>query len=357
MITEPSDSTSPSESLDVRALLDARLDAPLADEEFRFLELQGLIAEIEEAPARRRSRVAALAKAVQTVKTLRRAQGKEERQKSPKAGRLAIDDRDRRFALSRLLAIEAERDPEVCGFRERYLGGKPLEWARIEEWIGATAAADGEHSQYVEIALPADSSLRVPVEGPRIESEALLRDVHVEATVKVKFVSYGLPGKDRVQVVPVRAGGVLDELRRLSEKLARSYRWTADQATVFVLAGVTPYMVGVRIETVVGSAHPAASTVCLEIDPIVSPLEVQKAYSQIRQKMLEGIYRPLTEKHLKLAVFAAERRPPAKWAEVMAAWNEAHPEYGYEKETVFARDATAAQNRLLRPRLDADALL
>jgi len=41
----------------------------------------------------------------------------------------------------------------------------------------------------------------------------------------------------------------------------------------------------------------------------------------------------------------------------MAAWTEAHPEYGYEKETVFARDATAAQNRLLRPRLDADALL
>jgi hypothetical protein len=41
----------------------------------------------------------------------------------------------------------------------------------------------------------------------------------------------------------------------------------------------------------------------------------------------------------------------------MRAWNLEHPELAYTKETIFARDATAAKNRLLRPRLDPDALL
>ncbi len=95
----------------------------------------------------------------------------------------------------------------------------------------------------------------------------------------------------------------------------------------------------------------------LVIDPVVSPQDVFDSYAKLRERMVEGTARPLTEKHLRLALFAAERRPPAKWAPVMEAWNDKYPDWRYEKETLFARDATAAQNRILRPRLDADALL
>lgn len=73
--------------------------------------------------------------------------------------------------------------------------------------------------------------------------------------------------------------------------------------------------------------------------------------------MLEGTYRPLKPKYLELAFFAAERRPPDKWAEVMKAWNAAHPDDTYQVETTFARDCTQAQRRLLRPWLNEDALL
>lgn len=38
------------------------------------------------------------------------------------------------------------------------------------------------------------------------------------------------------------------------------------------------------------------------------------------------------------------------------SWNQEHEEYQYETVTVFARDCTAAKRRLLRPKLDPDAL-
>ena len=79
-------------------------------------------------------------------------------------------------------------------------------------------------------------------------------------------------------------------------------------------------MAGIRLETSVQTEHPAASRVTLVIDPLLSPQAVLETYSELRHKVLEGSYRPLGEKHLRLAVFAAERRPPAKWAEVMQAW-------------------------------------
>lgn len=41
----------------------------------------------------------------------------------------------------------------------------------------------------------------------------------------------------------------------------------------------------------------------------------------------------------------------------MAAWNEAHADYQYRQVTMFARDCTAAQRRLLSPRLNPDALI
>jgi hypothetical protein len=270
---------------------------------------------------------------------------------------MATSDSERLYALSRLLALEAGRSPEVIAFRERYVGGGTMPWDEIGEWISARALEDGEHSQYVEIVLPFGASARATVSGMVIESLTPLADVRVEDTVRAKFVRYGLPGQDRVKVVPVRAGGVLDALRTLSQRLSRSFGWTDDQAVVFTLSGVTPLLVDVRMETRVQSEHPAASRVTLVIDPVTSPPRILELYATLRRKVLKGTYRPLRRKHLLLAVFAAERRPPAKWAEVMQAWNEEHKEYEYEKVTLFARDCTAAQRRLLHPRLNPDALL
>ena len=94
------------------------------------------------------------------------------------------------------------------------------------------------------------------------------------------------------------------------------------------------------------------------IDPIVAPQEVLASYSRLRQGLLGGRYRPLSDKHLKLVVFAAEHRGNGEtWGQVMTLWNAEHEEYAYTQETPLSRDATSARRRLLGPRLDAEGLL
>jgi len=357
MIAASDKKTSAAEAGDLRTLLEARLHPPLSDEEYRFLELQGLIAEAEAAGNVRRLHGEVLRKASKMVADLRRARGEEVEENPTKAGRMVADDQGRRYALSRLLALEAGRSSYVQDFRAAHLGGRPIEWKSIEEWIESRAAADGQASQWVEVVLPVGATLRVTVSETFIESSLPVSELAVEGTVKAKLLRYGVPGVRYVRSIAVTYGGVLDELRHLSEKLVREYRWSEDQATVFVLTGVTPYVAGITRETEVQTEHPTASRIRLEIDPIVAPVEVMRIYSTLRQEVLEGTYRPLKPKYLELAVFAAERRPPDKWAEVMKAWNAAHPDDTYQVETIFARDCTQAQRRLLRPRLNEDALL
>ncbi|MBN1460104.1 MAG: hypothetical protein JXA57_11230 [Armatimonadetes bacterium] len=348
--------TSPLEQ-EIRALLDARLGLPLSDEDYRFLLLEGHVSDIGAEAPDSPKREALLKKAILTVRNLRASQGRPVGKDSAKASEMATDDRHRRYALSCLLAREAAVLPEVVEFRRKYLGGEVLAWKDMEDWILRQAEADSGYSQYIEVVIPEDTVVRPTLSGLVVESPVPLAELRTEGGVRARFLEYGVEGGTWVESVPVRSGGVLDELRKLSDRLARSYSWKTDQATVFVLTGVIPLMVGIRLETEVQSEHPAASRVTLIIDPVVSPQEVFEAYGQVRERMMEGTARPLTEKHLKLAVFAAERRPPAKWAEVMEAWNREYPDWRYEKETLFARDATAAQNRILRPRLDADGLL
>ena len=355
MIPPAKNNTSLAEA-QVREALGARLGTDLSGEEFAFLVLQGGIEEIKKAVSpdeRERS----LKRATETIANLRLSQGKAVGQKAREVGGAAGDDTDQRYALSRLLALEALREPEVIQFKETYLGGGFLDWEKIKEWIEAKAEAEGEHSTYIEVVVPPGAEVRPSASGLRIESSVPLAELATEGGIKAKFLTYGVPGDRWVKHTPVRAGGVLDELRKVCERLARDYRFTPDQACVLVLCGVTPYMVGVRAQTEVQSAHPAASRICLEVDPVVAPVEVQKRYSDIRQKLLKGSYQPLRDKHLRLAVFAAERRPPAKWAQVMDEWNREYPSETYDTDTIFARDCTAAQRRLLRPRLDPDAVL
>ncbi len=356
MIARREDTPPGGSDADVRRLLDRHLGLPLSDEEFGFLGLQGALGEIGVAGGDPRAKSAALRKAVETVRNLRVAQGRPVGEEPGQTGEMARDDGHRRYALSRLLALDAEGLPEVVAFRAHHLEGGVLDWEELGAWVREQAGAEGPPSQYVEVALPSDATVRAAVGGMVAESAVPVGELPIEGGVRVKLLKFGLPGGAYVQGVPVRAGGVLDELRRLGARLVRSYGWTEDQATVFVLSGVTPLLAGIRLETDIQTEHPAASRITLTVDPVVSPGEVLATYSELRQKVLKGTHRPLSEKHQKLAVFAAERRPGATWAEIMKAWNHAHEEFKYTTVTVFARDCTAAQRRLLRPKLDPDGL-
>lgn len=346
----------------IRSLIDGELPKPpLTDEDWGFLMLEGALARIREAGSDEAAIQAAVRAAARTIRNLRSVRGEAVEGEPEPARRMATEEGEGRYALSRLIALAAEEDDGVIGFRSKHLREFPdhtIPWPEIADWIARQAAADGPATEYVQLALPTGVKRTVTPQGLRVEDDTPLSEAHIESEVKARLVRYGLPGGKWVQAVPVSAGGVLNELHGQAQRLARRYGWTEDQASVFILTGVTPYMVGIRLETTERKHCPAAGRITLVIDPVVAPQEVLASYSRLRRRVLGGRYRPLSEKHLKLAVFAAEnRRTGATWAHVMKLWNTEHEEYAYTQETILARDATAARRRLLGPRLNPDGLL
>ena len=346
----------------IRKLLDAALAEPLSEEDWGFLVLEGTVARLREAMAgERRKREAEVEAAARTIRHLRAAQAKPVLGRTEPARRMAPEEGERRYALSRLLALEAEEDEAVRGFRETYLSvypGSRLPWEKIGDWIASQTQKEGPPTEFAPLALTAGVKRTVTPEGLKLKDDTPLSEARIENDVRSRILSYGLPGAKWAQQVAVRAGGVLDELSRLGERLVERYGWKDDQATVFVLTGVTPYLVGIRLETEYTSACPAASRIKLVIDPVVPPQEVLATYTRLRQRILGGRYRPLSPKHLRLAVFSAEeKKPGTTWTMVMERWNAQHPDESYTHETIFARDAAAARKRLLSPRLNPDGLL
>jgi hypothetical protein len=268
----------------------------------------------------------------------------------------------RAFAISRLIAQDAATDQEVRAFRQAYLPERLLAHDEVEGWIEAHREKDARPSRWLpELPLPPETQTDLRVKDPTFGGPTLLLDppVHIDRLrarrgypaigTHIKTLEYAAPEDRWVRRVPTIAGTLLEELRYLSEELARRYRWQASQATIFVLTGLTPLLAEVRSTVEFRAPYFALSRIALVVDPAVSPRELAERYRQVRQELLPGRSRPLTDKHIELALFTAERPDAERWAEQMAGWNAAHPEWRYEQVSNFSRDARQAQRRLLEP--------
>jgi hypothetical protein len=258
-------------------------------------------------------------------------------------------------ALSVLLAKEAEQEPAVQAFRRLYLAEGFLPPEAVQSWIEAQSAADGPPSRWLAAPPPIPEGTRIDWDGivmtldppltlPRLDPRA-----GATAGTQRAYLTYGVPESAWERVVLVRNGGVLDQLRRLSEDLARQYDWQPPQATLFVLTGRVPLVPALRVRT--GWHFPLTATVriTLAVHPSVTPQEVAEAYRKVRREMIPGRARPLTEKHARLAAFTARRPEGETWADRMAAWNREYPRWRYKQSSNFSRDALRAQRRLLQP--------
>ena len=93
----------------------------------------------------------------------------------------------------------------------------------------------------------------------------------------------------------------------------------------------------------------AASRVELTVDPGCSAKEVADAYQKARRALVGPRHRELSEKHIVLAQFGAERQKGKTLAKSMEQWNERYPKWKYTTVTNFGRDMNKAQQRLLQP--------
>jgi hypothetical protein len=279
------------------------------------------------------------------------------------AGPKTVDTRDE--AVSRLIAHIAAERADVVQFRADPANQIPpdlLAWRDVHQWIWVRAREDGDRlprlwtlteatipqvfSGAIAAALIPGAAL--PDEPRTIELQVPLQNaVH---HVYQPYLVYAKEGDDRDTGVLINAGGVLDRLRVLSERLASAYLWKPAQATIFILAGLSPLVASFTADPITREDLPVLSRVNLSIDPAMSPTEVAERYSALRQWLLNESkerQRDLSEKHAQLALFAARQPKQTTWARRMAQWNTVHPEWTYTEVSNFSRDCLQAQRRLL----------
>jgi len=270
--------------------------------------------------------------------------------------------------LSRILALEASRLPEVQRFRQEVLGGRLLAVGDIPRWIEEQVRKEGPATVFVslQVALPADARPRDSREALAMAKQVLasaepVRMALERETLECPGPPPGVEMEDAAAAVlaatpgwryhlSIRVGGTMWRLKRLAQQLTRLYPWREHQAVAFVLAGVTPLLARASVRLLgmlPGKPLTAWARIVLELDPRLPASEVALLYRRLRGEAYRGTDRPMSQKNLQLALFLAEQQDrSATWRELMAAWNERFPKWRYTNYRRFARDAALAWHRV-----------
>jgi hypothetical protein len=268
-------------------------------------------------------------------------------------------------ALSRGLAAWLSEDRRIQRFRDKHLGGNKLEWDVVRQWMRDQGAQGMEEANWYAL-MPVRPAVLWQAQAAKqagekgtitIETtfaEFMARDAHP------RQVSALIPGQAIPHRETVKEDSALDELLELVTELLQAVPWKEEQASVFVLAGLTPLVTPWRLTS---KAYPSMATMprlVLEFDLSMTQREVAAAYQKARevaaanQRLRDQVlasdsrHRDMSMKHLELAVFAIlpEGRE-GSLAERMARWNAAHPEWAYRLTYIFSRDMKRARQRLL----------
>lgn len=255
-------------------------------------------------------------------------------QKPPIVRELPPDKRD--WALSRILAVEAARWPEVRAFRQDVLGGRLLSPQDVPAWIEAQAAADGPSTLWIRLPLPPGAS---PAQWFSALAELSEHERgQLSVAVQSETLQFALDGW--TATVPVRRNGTLGRLKRLAQQLEPF--WPEAWAVLWVLTATVPPIPRARVKQTFRGFE--RDLITLEVNPRASKEEVAELYAKARADVFKGPDRPMTEKHLELAVFFAAHEGTLR--ELMDRWNAAHPTWAYREFTNFGRDARQAYRRV-----------
>jgi len=255
----------------------------------------------------------------------------------------------RQEAVSLVMAEEAAAEPGVVAFRREYVGEGLLPWERVDSWIKRQAKRDGPASTWLQVLVPDDRKMRhgfgrhTPDRPIEISREQPAQGASWWA------LKYAFPdGSPRA--VHVRYGGVLDQLRYLSERLAKRYSWSETGAVLFVLTGACPLLGRVKVNVRAVDDPPACSRIELVVDPTVKPAELAERYVEARKKLVSKRHRTQSKKHLTLAIFSTMRPKGQKLKDQLREWNKQYGHLGRYRESDvsnFGKDVRQARARLL----------
>jgi hypothetical protein len=292
---------------------------------------------------------------VERIENFLQASGLWERVYRPRLPMVAREARvgDHMVVRSRLLGRRAAAREDVQKFRKDVLAGRLLHADKVEGWILERTPRTGLEGLILEVEAPAEGILDLEAPG-RLRSPLTVREL---VGMKRQFVDYATPTATHVKRMPTAAKGPLAWLRHLSEQLAKSYHWQPAQATLFVLTGQVPLVSSLRWS--VKASDEAGARLELNLDPLLSPKQLSAKYARLRKRLVgtRARVRQLSEKHLTLANFVADRPADEAWAKRLRTWNAEYPRWKYRHESNFRRDAARATARILAPTVSFAATL
>lgn len=271
------------------------------------------------------------------------------------------------YARSEALRYRAAQDPDVVEFRHwlhpvGLLSQEGAQWIVDSPVLAYVSRADidamgisplSHQPELVQSPVPLPESqmlIRVHPTGHEITLD--LTDSERET---LRFDSL-----DRREIVvrTIRRGSVLDDLRRIADKLERQYFWTEGQATNFVLTGVAPSANAVvGVVTREQSEEFSNATINLHIDPSVSAETVLAVYRRLLDTLGLSGYQ-LESKSVALFHFVERRRGtspgPVSFRQLTEEWNDAmtsrdRPDWTYSHPAALQRSYYNARDRILSP--------
>lgn len=265
--------------------------------------------------------------------------------------------------LSIIFAYDASQEEDLQRFRESVLGNRLIEPSKVEAWIKKQTSVDGPPSFWLrDVPIPMDLWKSWMVSNEEKHTLKFTRNFIRLQKVELHYaLEYAVPEDDWVRRISIAAEGVLEELRRLSEKFANRYGWQPALATVFVLTGYIPEVASIvsKIQSHFFKTHkirlaskelriPVIPKIHMTIDPSATPEEVSDYYGGMRRKILGNKrYRKLSDKHLNLALLKASVPKGESCTGQMSRWNKVHPEWRYRHSSNFVRDCLRSLHRLL----------
>jgi hypothetical protein len=259
--------------------------------------------------------------------------------------------------LSEILALDAAKELSVINFRHDVLNNQLLAPDKVKAWIEDIANKEQSNNPSIgrmelTIQRPPGIKLRPTNRGLIPEPPLVIDKAGMITGASWELLYYSVPGDKWQYSVFVPWGGILEKLKGISEDLHKQYTWQKAQATNFVLTGAIPLLSLCYSTLSFSSPYFALSTITMKVSPHLSPKEVARIYARARNSLIKFYgherNRPMSKKHLELAVFYHTHQG-MKGAEMMSAWNKEHPEYKrYDQVTHFARDAKHAHDRLVR---------
>jgi hypothetical protein len=240
-----------------------------------------------------------------------------------------VDARARWQALGQLLWREASEWSPVVAFRHRHL----RQWQPLHilppdgsvtatQWIRAKAQEEGPHTLLATVPLPSDLAAECTPGSPPLVVTLPVR-LDPERCQCLRLEWWDRDSEMRLST-PFVAGGVLHELARTAQEVARVFGFDEAKAATFVLDGkpVGPVRARYVAEPIDSPKHPRWH-IRLDVDPSVSAREVADLYRQARRAAKLRKERAFSARILELLRFASTLRSQGtSWEEARRLWKQ-----------------------------------